>query len=92
MKFQKEDLEGAHYDWNDDKQNLFTGRPSRRSFDRFNGNQVLFLINFYGSLTENFTIQEGKSIEKGIHCDLPLEAKSEISVFNWIKNMAFLPG
>ncbi|HET6994264.1 MAG TPA: hypothetical protein VFI06_04730 [Chitinophagaceae bacterium] len=85
MQFQKEDLEGTFYDWSDDKQDLFTGRPSRRSFDRFNGNQVLFLINFYGSLSENFTLQEGKSLERRIQYELPIEAKSEISVFNWIR-------
>ena len=87
MQFQKDDLEGTHYDWTEDEHHLFTGRPSRRSFDRFNGNQVLFLINFYGSLSESFTVQEGKSIERRLQHDLPLEAKSEISVFNWIRNM-----
>jgi hypothetical protein len=80
MHFQKQDLEGTHYDWTGDKQHLFIGEPSRRSFDRFNGNQVLFLINIYGSLTDGFTLQDGKSIEKRIQYDLPDDAKSELSV------------
>jgi hypothetical protein len=47
MYFKKEDLAGTHYTWSaNDKKQVFTGRPSRKSFDRFNGDQVLFLINF----------------------------------------------
>ena len=87
MHFQKQDLEGTHYNWEEDEKNLFTGQPSRRSFNKFNGNQMLFLINFYGSLLDGFTILDGKSIEKRILFDLPDEAKSEISVFNWIKSI-----
>ena len=87
MHFQKQDMEGTHYNWSSAGENLlFVGQPSRRSFDRYNGEQVLFLINFYGSLSDRFTIEEGRSIEKNILNDLPLEAKSEISVFNWIRN------
>lgn len=89
MHFQKQDLEGTHYDWMEEGFSLYSGQPSRRKFDRFNGNQVLFLINFYGSLAERFTISEGKNIEKRIHRDLPVEATSEISVFNWIRNTVF---
>ena len=88
MHFQREDLEGTHYNWAEDEKHLFTGQPSRRSFNKFNGDQMLFLINFYGSMLDGFTILEGKSIEKRILFDLPEEAKSEISVFNWIKNIA----
>jgi len=87
MHFQKEDLEGTHYNWAEDEKHLFTGQPSRRGFNKFNGDQMLFLINFYGSMLDGFTILEGKSIEKKILFDLPEEAKSEISVVNWIKNM-----
>jgi len=87
MHFQKQDMEGTHYTWmSEGVTNNFLGQPSRRAFDRYNGDQVLFLINFYGSLSEQFTIQEGKLIEQRILNELPLEAKSEISVFNWIRN------
>ena len=89
MHFEKQDLEGDHYFWTDDKNHLFTGQPSRRIFDRFNGNQVLFLINFYGSLTDKFTLGDGKSIEKRIQNELPLEAQSEITVYNWMRNTLF---
>lgn len=83
MPFQKEDLQGQHYTWNiENKETFFTGVPSRRMFDRYNGDQVLFLIN---SLTEVFSIKEGTEIEELILNKLPLEAKSEISVFNWLR-------
>lgn len=91
MNFQKQDLEGSLYSWTEDEKHLFTGQPSRRGFDRFNGNQVLFIINSYGSLSDGFTIQEGKSIERRIQYELPDEAKSEISVFNWIRQRSLQP-
>lgn len=87
MLFQKQDLEGDFYYWIDDKKAIFTGQATRRSFDRLNGNQVLFLINLYGQLTENFSLWKGKNIEQRLLNDLPEDAKSEISVFNWIMNM-----
>lgn len=90
MHIQKQDLDGSFYNWTEERKHLFTGQPSRRSFDKFNGNQVLFLINFYGSLSERFTIREGKSIEHSILHNLPDEAKSEIAVFNWIRNNVLL--
>jgi len=86
MLFRKEDLQGQHYNWNNGiKETFFTGVPSRRMFDRYNGDQVLFLINSCKSLTEIFTIKEATEIEELILNKLPLEAKSEISVFNWLR-------
>lgn len=88
MHFQKQDLVGDHYNWaNTDKQNVYLGQPSRRLFDRLNGEQVLFLINFISSLSDRFTLEEARRIEMEIASRLPLEAKSEISVFNWIREM-----
>lgn len=89
MHFQKQDLENDQYNWPGDEQQMFNGQPSRRLFDRYNGNQVLFLINFYGSLSDRFTIAEGKEIEQRLRRDLPLEAQSEISVYNWIRNNTY---
>src|SRR5690349_19279585 len=87
MHFLKQDLECDHYEWIEEKKDLFTGEPSRRAFDRFNGNQVLFLINLYGETSQQFTVEEGKTIEQKIQQELPVDAKSEIAVFNWIKKM-----
>jgi hypothetical protein len=89
MHFQKHDLENDQYHWKGASTDLFNGQPSRRLFDRYNGDQVLFLINFYGSLSERFTIAEGREIENKIRNELPLQAQSEISVFNWIRNVLY---
>jgi len=89
MHFQKKDLEGTHYNWADPNKHLFTGEPSRRIFDRFNGYQVLFLINSYVSRLESLTPGEGKIIEHKIQHDLPQTPISEISVFNWMRNTLF---
>jgi hypothetical protein len=86
MAFLKQDLLNQHYSWPDEGAKLaFSGQPSRRSFDRFNGEQVLFMINFYGSLADKFSVEEGRKIEEQILNHLPMEAKSEISVFNWLR-------
>jgi hypothetical protein len=85
MPFLKQDLAHQEYNWDLPGETIFNGSPSRRAFNRYNGNQVLFLINFYGSLAEKFSIGEGQLMEEVISNQLPLEAKSEISVFNWLR-------
>jgi hypothetical protein len=84
MPFIKEDLIGDNYKWID--ANSYTGSPSRRLFDRYDGNQVLFIINSIGSLSEKFSIVEGLQIEEKIIHHLPSAIKSELSVFNWLKS------
>ena len=87
MYFSKEHLANPHYNWvNDTGTAVFTGQPSRRLFDRFNGDQVLFIINYYGAASDGFSVQEGRILEDRIANDLPSEAKSEISVFNWLRD------
>lgn len=91
MQFQKQDMTGTHYRLQAETKNLFTGQPTRRLFDRFNSDQVLFLINFYCSLSGRSTLEEGRAIEMQIATRLPADTKSEISVFNWIRNTASNP-
>lgn len=92
MPFQKKDLAGQHYHWAGSTDiPIFTGAPSRRLFDRYNGEQVLFIINCYGSQTQAVTPEEGRSIEELISSQLPMEAKSEISVVNWLHNTLLMP-
>jgi hypothetical protein len=88
MAFLKENLLNEHYTWPaDNEQAYLTGQPSRRSFDRFNGPQVLFIINTYGSQAGTFSVEEGRKIEEQILNHLPMDAKSEISVYNWLKGV-----
>lgn len=88
MPFLKEDMNGRNYNWPDEgAATVFSGTPSRRLFDRFNGNQVLFLINYFGTLSERFSNEEARKLEDMLTNDLPMEAQSEISVLNWMKSV-----
>ena len=84
MLFLKEHLVGD-YTWsNDDSSTLYSGGASRRKFDRFNGHQVLFMINLYGSQSDQFTLSQGRLLEELVMNQLPLEATSEITVLHWL--------
>jgi len=86
MLFRKEDLLGD-YQWNDGESAFaFSGEPSRRLFNRYNGGQVLFMINFLAAQNPRFTLEDGHKLESLIS-NLPLEAKSEISVLNSLKGL-----
>jgi len=87
MLFLKDHLLGD-YTWaSESDKSIFTGGPTRRRFDRYNGDQVLFIINIYALTLDNFSIQTGQEVEALILNNLPLQASSEISVFNWLKNL-----
>lgn len=83
-------MEFTHYRWieGDDEISIFTGEPSRRIFDPYNGNQVLFLINYCLSIVGRYSVGEGKAMENRIAYKLPLNSKSERSVFNWLTGEA----
>lgn len=87
MYFQKKDLTGTHYHGQDANTHLFTGQPSRRVFDRFNSSQVLFIINSCGAWYERFTQKDGQAMEQQIANQLPDGLMSEISVYNWMRNV-----
>lgn len=85
MLFSKENLLGK-YQWAMDyKSSFFTGSPTRRLFDRWNGFQVLYMINCVAALSENFSIQEGRQVEDLIINGLPLTIQSELTVFSWLR-------
>ena len=85
MLFLKEHLVSHHYDWTTESMHKIIASPDRRLFDRSNGNQILYLINFFGYSVGNLTINDGQRIESLIIKELPAELKSEISVFNWLR-------
>ncbi|MBC8046906.1 MAG: hypothetical protein H7Y00_08935 [Fimbriimonadaceae bacterium] len=73
------------YNWvNEVNHELFTGDATRRSFDKLNGDQVLFIINLYGSLAQTFSVADGQRIEEVIKNWLPTDIKSEVSVLKWL--------
>ena len=85
MLFLREDLLNNHYTWRIENNNeLFTGSATRRRFDRFNGEQVLFMINLCAACDTAYTIAKGHRLENMILNELPMETKSELSVFNWL--------
>ena len=63
---------------------------ARRRFDRFNGNQISYLIHSFGQSIDKLTIEDGQRIENLIMKELPSELKSEIAVFNWIKGKYYI--
>jgi hypothetical protein len=86
MQFLKEHLTGTHYDWSiEARHKELMNIPDRRIFNRLNGNQILYLINFFGYSIGKLTIELGQRIENLISKELPLELKSEIAVFNWLR-------
>lgn len=88
MNFSKDNLVNQHYMWvQDNTETTFTGSPSRRLFNRLNGNQVLFIINYYGSQSDKFSIEDGRKIEEMICKELPADTKSELSVVHWLKEV-----
>lgn len=85
MSFAKEHLAGL-YTWTPEQEtSLFEGLPSRRTFDRFNGNQVFFIISLLLETLGNPSIEQGREIEMLIINKLPFEACSEYTVFNWLE-------
>ena len=64
---------------------LFEGSPSRRTFDRFNGNQVVFIISLLLERLGNPSIEQGREIEMLIINKLPFASCSELTVFNWLE-------
>jgi hypothetical protein len=85
MTFSKENLKG-NYTWTSDLESpAFTGSPSRRTFDGYSGDQLLFIINSLAALFDSFSIDDVIKIESKITGQLPMNTQSEISVFNWLK-------
>ena len=86
MAFQKEDLLNQDYTWASPAADTsFKGEPSRRLFDRFSGDQVLYIINSFGKALGNLTLHDGRALEELILKRLPIDIKSELSVFNWLR-------
>jgi len=89
MHFLKEHLSDYNYSWTNEA--TFTGEATRRLFNRYNGNQLLFILNLYASVIEGFTVAMGLKIEDRLLNQLPVDARSEMSVLNWLKQTPALP-
>ncbi len=84
MTFLKKHLLGI-YDWTvETEQSLFEGEATRRLFNRWNGSQVLFVINIFLLNTNDPSVENGRKAEWLLLEKLPSGAKSEISVLQWL--------
>ena len=84
MLFSKEHLTGLYHWPAQDETSLFIGSATRRTFNRWNGNQVLFIINLLLEAIGTNSAEQGKKIEKLIINQLPFTPSSELTVFNWL--------
>ena len=87
MKFIKEHLSGSNYDWDLGSQlhRMKEMTPTRNRFDRCNGNCILHMINLFNELIVTLTVKDAQHLELMLANELPLEAMSEMAVFNWLK-------
>lgn len=85
MLFQKEHLINNDYHWPSTSPTKNQENPGRCYFDRFDGNQILFMINLFSNIIAKFSLNDGQKIETLIIHELPLDVKSEVSVFNWLR-------
>lgn len=84
MQFLKEHLSPGNYEWSNEL--IYNGAPSRRLYNRNDGNQLLFVINSYASLNTSFNTAQGVLIQSMLKNQLPVEAKSEKSVLQWLSD------
>lgn len=87
MAFQKQNLQYVHYRWETSGEpaaSIYSGEPARRHFDPFNGDQVLFLINYYDTMVGGINLRQAHLIENKIAYRLPIGMKSEKSVLAWL--------
>lgn len=86
MQFLKEHLNPGNYEW--DSQLIFNGGPSRRLYNRNNGNQLLFIINHFAESITTFNKEKGMLIQDMLANQLPVDAMSEMSVLKWLHEKA----
>ncbi|NII26240.1 hypothetical protein HB364_14205 [Pseudoflavitalea sp. X16] len=86
MQYLKEHM-AYQYDWLPHTASLYTGSPSRRVFDPRNGIQVLFIINCFCQSIGLTSLTDSRRMEELIYTQLPVEMKSELTVFNWLKGI-----
>ena len=53
-------------------------------FDPHNGDDLLYMINFFCTSVGVFSIKEGQKVERLIN-RLPSDVKNEVDVFNWLR-------
>lgn len=86
MDFLQEHLNWKNYTWPTSDAGFVLTQPDRRIFDRCSGNQVLRMINFFGTSVGALTLHNGQRLEDLILNEVPTEMKSQLAVFNWLRS------
>jgi len=90
--FSRRNLHYSDYKWNVYPHNdpRVNGKPDTTSFDRAEGNEVVYLINKLMILWDYRFANTGNKIEKLIHDTLPTDVTAQEAVQNWVKlNLKF---
>lgn len=86
LLYQKHDLLFNDYDWTTLADHVkFQGAPDRNMFVRHEGNDVLYMINYFCNVMDYKTKTHAGRIEMLIHDKMPIEIKSQKSVFQWLQ-------
>lgn len=88
MSFNKSDLKYSDYSWTalpgDDPK--ISGEPDSTLFSRYEGYEVLYMINKVLKHRGLSSTASGQKAESIIRTDLPSTTRSQINVFNFIND------
>ncbi|RFM26869.1 hypothetical protein [Deminuibacter soli] len=81
-------MQGVDYDWDVPVSDFYLKDfiPTRKQFNRYNGNQTIAILNHFSALYGPVTFDQAHELEDLILNHLPLGTMSEQSAFNWLVN------
>ena len=84
--YNKSDLLFNDYTWNESAEHVkLQGVPDRNMFMRYEGNEILYMINYACETMDCKSKTEAGRMEILLHEKLPLEVKSQNSVYSWLQ-------
>jgi hypothetical protein len=84
--YYKSDLLFNDYVWNESAEHVkLQGVPDRNMFMRYEGNEILYMINYACEMMECKSKAEAGRMEILLHEKLPLEVRSQNRVYSWLQ-------
>ena len=84
--YNRSDLLFNDYEWNESSDHVkLQSVPDRNLFMRHEGNEVLYMINYACETMDCKSKTEAGRMEILLHEKLPLEVKSQNSVYSWLQ-------
>lgn len=84
--YYKEDLLFNDYEWNESVTHIkLQGSPDRNLFMRYEGYEILYMINYACEVLGCTSKTDAGRMEMLLHEKLPLDTKSQNSVFTWLR-------